>query len=425
MTINYKPLVGLGIIIFLIAALILRSKKPRIPIWSIMTLAAFITIVTDLISVDEIGELIELDVILFLIGMFSLVALADQSGLLTAIAYYFLSKFKSRYGAMFGSAFMFGFIAAFATNDAVALMGPPIAYIIAKFIGVDAKIMFLLLAFSLTIGSTATPIGNPQNILVAVRSGMMAPFIFFLRNLLVPTIINLVISTFLIIRFYRIENKQIYIVLIPHEAIKNRRDAILAGVGLLITIAALLINDIFELFGLPHVKHRGFIPFVVASIIYALSTEPRKIISGIDWGTIVFFIAMFIAMEGIWRSAVLQPVIGIIHPQKMPLLQEVVAISLIAILLSQVLSNVPLANLYLGYMKSIGYVGQDINAWLTLACASTIAGNLTLLGAASNIIILEVLESRYSKTITFTEFMKIGALITVVNMLIYVPFLIL
>ena len=55
--------------------------------------------------------------------------------------------------------------------------------------------------------------------------------------------------------------------------------------------------------------------------------------------------------------------------------------------------------------------------------AATVAGNLTLLGAASNIIILEVLETRYGATITFAQFSKYGAVVTALNLAIYLPFL--
>jgi len=77
-----------------------------------------------------------------------------------------------------------------------------------------------------------------------------------------------------------------------------------------------------------------------------------------------------------------------------------------------VLSNVPFVKLFINYMKTLGYTGEDCSSWLTLAMASTIAGNLTILGAASNIIILEVLESRMNTTITFMEFLKVGAIVT-------------
>ena len=66
--------------------------------------------------------------------------------------------------------------------DTVALMGPPIAYTLSRLAGVNPKLMFLPLAFSLTIGSVMTPIGNPQNVLIAVESCVEAPFIAFLAT---------------------------------------------------------------------------------------------------------------------------------------------------------------------------------------------------------------------------------------------------
>ena len=87
------------------------------------------------------------------------------------------------------------------------------------------------------------------------------------------------------------------------------------------------------------------------------------------------------------------------------------------------LSNVPFVKLFITYMKNLGHTGSDTSPWITLAMASTIAGNLTILGAASNVIVLEVLESRMGTTITFTEFLKIGAVVTIINTLIYMPFL--
>ena len=96
-----------------------------------------------------------------------------------------------------------------------------------------------------------------------------------------------------------------------------------------------------------------------------------------------------------------------------------------SILLSQALSNVPFVKLFITYMKNLGYTGNDTSSWITLAMASTIAGNLTILGAASNIIVLEVLESRMDTTITFIEFLKIGIIVTTVNTIIYLAFIIL
>jgi Na+/H+ antiporter NhaD/arsenite permease-like protein len=421
---DFKFWLGLVILIYLITALVLRGRRPKTPIWSIMAFASFMTIAFRLLSVDEVVRAIDLDVILFLIGMFSLVGLANSSGLLDAIAYWIASRFKTSTGLIYGSTLLFGLLAAFVVNDTVALMGPPIAYTLSRIGGLDPRMMFLLLAFSLTIGSTMTPIGNPQNVLIAVESGVLAPFITFLKVLALPTILNLLATAWILTWLFRVEERRIEVGVIPHEAIKNKRDALLAALGIVLTITLLVVNDLFELMGLPHIESRGLIPFVIAAGVYVYASNPRATLTSVDWGTIVFFMTMFITMEGVWRSGVLQPLLALILPVKDTGFTGIVKVSIISILLSQVLSNVPFVKLFITYMKNLGYTGSDTSPWITLAMASTIAGNLTILGAASNVIVLEVLESRMGTTITFTEFLKIGAVVTIINTLIYIPFLV-
>ena len=415
--------VGLGILIYLVASLIIRSKKTHIPVWSIMAFSAFVAVVTGLVSFDEVGLVIDIDVILFLIGMFSLVGLSESSGLLSALSVWYVSKFRSKHSLIYASSLLFGLLSAFAVNDTVALMGPPIAYVISRAASLDPKLMFLLLAYSLTIGSVMTPIGNPQNVLIAVQSGISAPFILFVEKLAVPTLINLVVLPLILIKIFKIRNEPVKISLIPNEFIKDKRDALLAGIGLLATIVSLVTNDLLELSGLPHVTHKGFIPFIVAAGTYLLSRNPRRVLAGVDWGTIVFFITMFITMEGVWRSGVLQPILSLLLPGKLGILESTLSVTIASLLLSQVLSNVPFVKLFITFLKNSGYGPADVNVWLTLAAASTIAGNLTILGAASNIIVLETLETKMNTSITFMEFFKIGLLVTTVNTLIYLVFL--
>ncbi|MEM0340164.1 MAG: SLC13 family permease [Acidilobaceae archaeon] len=363
-----------------------------------------------------------MEVILFLIGMFSIAGLAESSGLLDAISIWVVTKCGRTTTLIYVLSLLFGVFVAIAVNDTVALMGPPIVYTVSKALNIDPKPLFLLLAFSLTIGSVVTPIGNPQNVLIAIDSGIEAPFITFMTKLLIPTIINLILTAFLLIKIFRIEDKRIEIMLIPQEAIRNKRDAILAGIGLLISIVALVVNDIFELYGLPHITHRGFIPFIIATGLYIFASNPRKMLAGVDWGTIIFFITMFITMEGIWRSGILNPILDTLMPQKIDGFEGVLMISFTSLLLSQLLSNVPFVKLFINHMRDLGYTSNDVDAWIALAMSSTIAGNLTILGAASNIIILEILESRMGTTITFIEFLKVGSIVTIVNVSIYLLF---
>jgi len=419
-----RTLLGLTVLVYIVISLILRSRRPWIPVWCIMAFASFMTILFGLVSFDDVSSVIDLDVILFLIGMFSLVGLANSSGLLELISLWFISIFRRRVTLIYGSSILFGVLAAFAVNDTVALMGPPIAYTLSRVAGIDPKFMFLLLAFSLTIGSVMTPIGNPQNLLIAIESGVEAPFITFIIKLAIPTMVNLLLTTYVMLKVFKIKDSEVRIGLIPHEVLRSRRDAVLAGLGILLTIVLLVINDVLELYGAPHIRYRGVIPFVVAAGTYLLTTRPRDVLSEVDWGTIVFFITMFITMDGIWSSGVLQPLLNLLLPTKEYGISSILRITIASIILSQLLSNVPFVKLFIRYMNDLGYRGGDTAEWLTLAMSSTIAGNLTILGAASNVIILEVLESRMKSTITFIEFLKIGCLITTVNILIYLIFFI-
>ncbi|MGB9827358.1 MAG: SLC13 family permease [Thermosphaera sp.] len=423
MDMGFHQAIGALLVLLIILPLVARTRLLRIPIWSFMAFASFISVLTELVSLDELGVIIDLNVILFLIGMFSIVGLAESSGLLEYISYAFISRFRSRYGLILGSSILYGLLAAFTVNDTVALMGPPIAYTVARVAQTPLSFSFILLAFSLTIGSVMTPIGNPQNMLISINSGLQAPFPVFMYYLTIPTLVNLIVTPLLLIKIYGIRNERIEIASIPSEYLRSRRDAVLALVGLVTAIIALVVNDFLALYGMPHISEKGFIPFVIAAGIYIFTTNPRESLLRVDWGTVMFFITMFITTEGIWRSGIIQPVLNLLSLGGCGSALSIASVTLSSLLISQVLSNVPFVNLYIGYLKNIGCTGSSIPEWLALASMSTIAGNLMPLGAASNIIIMEYLESRYKTTLSFKEFVRAGVLVTVVNTLIYYLFL--
>jgi len=416
-----NQLIASLLLTYLVAGLIVRSRKARVPVWALMSSSAFVTVLAGLVSSDEIADVIDWQVILFLIGMFSIVALADSSGLLNYLALKWVSYFKSRLTLAVASSILFGLLAAFTVNDTVALMGPPLAFYIAKASGLPLPFMFILLAFSLTIGSVMTPMGNPQNVLIAIGSGMEAPLITFLGYLAVPTLVNLAVTPIVLSRLFGVKNAKVETGFIPGEHVRNLRDAILGGLGIVLVVCILLVNDILSIYGLPHIREYGFIPFVIASVLYMLSSNPREVLKHVDWGTIVFFITMFITMEGIWRTGLVNELISLVPSTGAGTLGRLANITLVSILFSQLLSNVPFAKFYIEYLKAASAAAQI--DWVTLAMATTVAGNLTLLGAASNIIIIEYLESHYGTTISFKEFFKYGLIVTTLNVTVYFSYM--
>jgi Na+/H+ antiporter NhaD/arsenite permease-like protein len=136
----------------------------------------------------------------------------------------------------------------------------------------------------------------------------------------------------------------------------------------------------------------------------------------IDWSTLVFFAAMFILMASVWNSGFFQSLFADMH---LKLADESIVLS-VSVLLSQLISNVPMVALYLPILNQLGV---SIGSLMALAAGSTIAGNLTILGAASNVIIIQRSEKKSHETITFVEFFRIGLPLTAINVIVYWFFL--
>jgi Na+/H+ antiporter NhaD/arsenite permease-like protein len=125
---------------------------------------------------------------------------------------------------------------------------------------------------------------------------------------------------------------------------------------------------------------------------------------------------MFVLMESVWDSGFFQSLLARWNPD----LASMGVILPVSVLLSQLISNVPLVALYLPLLMHTGAGTPEL---LALAAGSTIAGNLFILGAASNIIIIQNAERKTGHTLGFVEFARVGIPLTLVNVLVYWIFL--
>jgi Na+/H+ antiporter NhaD/arsenite permease-like protein len=270
-----------------------------------------------------------------------------------------------------------------------------------------------------------SPIGNPQNLLIAMGGNIGNPFITFLKYLFIPTIINLFFTYFLLKFLYkkefRLTNLQ------PSgEDIKHVRLSKVARISLILVICLILakialafanffVNIDFD-FKLTYIAIIGCSPI----LIYRFMSKKKKyrfhILRKIDWFTLIFFASMFVLMESVWQSGFFQNLISN-HSLDMT---SLVVIMIISVLISQLISNVPMVALFLPLMISAGAGSKELMA---LAAGSTIAGNLFILGAASNIIIIQHAEKENNgESITFLEFAKVGIPLTIINTLVYLIF---
>ena len=399
-------LLTLAAVFILIA--IRRIGSFRLQIWQIMLLGALVMLLTGQISPADALRAVNLEIIAFLFGVFTIGQALEESGYLSQLATALFGRAKSVDQLVLAILLGFGLLSTLLMNDTMAIIGTPVVLLLARKHGLAAKPLLLALAFAITIGSVMSPIGNPQNLLIAVT--LTNPFITFFRHLAVPTLINLFVAYIVLKYAFRTELAGRPLLKGSPDVIKDRKLARLSQCSLalmLLLIAAKIVLGFADLaFDLPLTDIA-----LVAAVPVLLSEKRVKLIREIDWYTLIFFIALFIVMQSVWDS-------GIFHSLLFQTQLEITSppvIMTISVLLSQLISNVPLVALYLPLLIHAGASEQGL---LALAAGSTIAGNLLILGAASNIIIIQHAE-RSGETLSFVEFAKVGIPLATINILVY------
>jgi len=384
-------------------SLVRNIGKFKIRIWQLAFAAAVLCLITERISLKQAFYSINFDVIFFLFGMFCVGSAIEKSGLAKYLTSYILIYIKNIDSLLLFIIFFCAIVSAFLMNDTTAAIITPIILIFAKTLHLNPKKLVITSMLAITIGSCASPIGSPQNILIVSHIPHSNPFILYAKYLALPTMLNLILL-FLYAKF-NFEQKILY-----HETKKlefSDRNLAMLSIYSIIALVGLVFLKAFFITDMPLL----YIALIPAAIV--LSHKERiEIIKDVDYKTLIFFIGLFILIKAFWDSNVLQTLILSNHLN----LASIYVIFIITVIASQFVSNVPLVTLYLQVLSSyhVGWL-----AYLALSVASSIAGNIFLLGAASNIIIAENLEKHTQQTITSFEFFKYSIILTVINIFVY------
>ena len=402
------------IIVFLLIA-VRQIGSFKLQIWQAMLLGAGAVLLSGQITPAAALRAVNLDVMLFLFGMFVIGQALEESGYLAHLSCRFLQKAKTTDQLILYLLFGFGLASAFLMNDTLAIIGTPVVLHLAKKHNLSSKLLLHALAFAVTLGSVMSPIGNPQNLLIAIHGHLADPFSTFLKYLLAPTLLNLALTYLLLKLFYRDEFKPGPLAHVP-EAIHDPALARLARISMFLVGILILVKMATVLLGMKLDFRLTYIALISALPLLLFSPRRMTLIKNIDWTTLVFFAAMFVLMQSVWQSGFFQSALAALHVP----LTSIMMILVVSVVLSQFISNVPLVALYLPVLLQAGASTREM---VDLAAGSTIAGNLFILGAASNVIIIQNAESKSKQTLTFLEFAKVGIPLTILNLTVYWLFL--
>jgi Na+/H+ antiporter NhaD/arsenite permease-like protein len=354
------------------------------------------------IKPDEISSAVDVDTLVLLLGMMLLAAYLTRAGFFRATAYWVLRHSKTPRGLLLALVVISGLLSAFLVNDTVCLMLTPLVLVLVKRAALPPLPYLLGLCMASNAGSSATFTGNPQNMIIGVASKL--PYGQFLGFMALPALASMaVVYAVLIFAFGKdLPPKSIHPEGEPPPV--DRR---------LLTICVLALTGILIAFfvGLP----MSWSALVGASVVMLVAgVNPEEQYKQVDYSLLLFFACLFIVVHGVnkegWAVVMRDAFAPIMHGSA---LQETFGFTSLTLVASNVFSNVPFVMLARTWVPAMS---DPRLGWQVLALASTLAGNLTLIGSVANLIVFE--GAKDTVKVTFWQYLRVGLPATLLSLVV-------
>ena len=357
-----------------------------------------------------------------LLGMMLVVSTLRSAGLFELLAKWTMERVRSGYGLLAVTIALSGLLSAVLVNDVVCVALTPLILDLAKRLRLDPRPHLIGLALAANAGSTATPTGNPQNMIIAVMARDLS-YLRFVSKLGPIALLSLgvcylvtalVFRRALLAREATPEEKQRDAAAPLQRALRRPHKFLL--IKSLLVVAGTIIAFIL---GAP----MPVAALTAAAVLLLDRIEPGRIYRQVDFGLLVMFAGLFVVVHAFNTNVV--RLWGVEH---WTLLQQrpVDLLSLLSAALSNLVSNVPAVLLFQPVLDVMPADARQ-TGWLALAMSSTLAGNLTILGSVANLIVVEQARKQ-GVTITLADYCKVGVPVTVLTLalgiawLLFVPY---
>jgi len=386
-------------LIALFYGLIALGSVPRLRMnrTSIALVGAALCVLTGILSEDEALHALDVGTILLLGAMMVINNNLRLAGFFDVVASRVLVLAKTPRQLLALLIAAAGLLSALFLNDTICVMLTPFVLELTQRLQRDPLPYLIGLATATNVGSVATVTGNPQNLLIA-RAGQL-DYLTFAGYLTPVALVGLGICWAVVMLSFPTEFQGRFA---PDSApsappryyppLLWRTLGVVAGLLLAFLLGAPIVSA----------------ACCAAGALLISRLRPAKLLE-LDWGLLAFFAGLFVltgALEASGWSARL-------FEQSRPLLQEgVLPLSVVTALLSNLVSNVPAVLLLRGEVAALD---DPQLGWLTLAMASTLAGNFTLLGSAANLIVAELAAQRGVR-LSFWDYLRAGVPITLLTL---------
>jgi Na+/H+ antiporter NhaD/arsenite permease-like protein len=361
--------------------------------------AAAILVAAGAIAPDDAAAAVDMSTISLLLAMMLIVANLRLSGFFTSAGARVLAVARGPRQLLALVVLSSGFLSALFLNDTMCLMLTPLVAELARRSRRDPIPYLIALAVASNIGSCATIIGNPQNMLIGAQSGMS--FLDFSARLAPVSIACLFLAwLFVVLAFPKEFARGETLGLSPAPKHRSYRPLTLKSFAAAALMIVLLVA--------------GFRPAVAslaaaAVLLITRRVKPERVFAEVDFTLLVFFAGLFVITRALretaafaWVFARSEPLLGGSGSGPLWMLSGLTA------LFSNAISNVPAVMLE---SPLVSLFPDPAKAWTALAMSSTFAGNLTLLGSVANLIVAESAK-KSGIELSFGKYLRVGLPLT-------------
>jgi len=350
---------------------------------------------------EDLPAYLDFDTLILLFSMMIINANLKLAGFFTVAGQWLVRFARTPRSFLAFEIVVLGLLSALFLNDTICLMFTPFLINLLDSLKRNPLPYLVALATAANIGSTATLTGNPQNMIVGIASGIS--YLDFTLALAPIALLSMGIIWLVLVKMYPRELRSGQRFDSPQLDAQEISRPLL--VKTLVVTAGLLVAF---LAGAPI----ALASFIAANILLITRRhQPHTVFAEFDWSLLVFFSGLFIVSGSLETSGVTRTLVNL---EQIAAQANILNLTVFTSVHSNLISNVPAVLL----LRPIASRMPDPRlGWLTIAAASTLAGNLTLLGSVANLIVAET-ANRYRIDLSFWEYTKSGLIITLVSLLI-------
>ena len=391
-------------------------------------LGVMVLLVLHVVSEHQAIEFIDFETIMLLLGMMTIVAILRKSGFFTILSVKIAELTK---GSPLKILVLFSVVtavlSAFLDNVTTVLIIIPIIIELTAGMGLDPKIYVISQAVISNIGGTATLIGDPPNIIIGSKIGLT--FNQFMLNLTLPVIVCFCVTLGFIwvtnrSKFKPINKNLVKVFSVQLLLEKIRRNYLDVKIDRLFLGKSLGCLGLAILLFVTQTVTKlspGVVAMLVAMILFVITkVDVEHMLEEIEWSTLLFFTGLFILVGVLEEQGVINWIASNVFMRvgDNPYV-AVLMVLWVSGIVSGFLDNIPFTITMIPVVQLMLETNPIPNniLWWALSLGACLGGNLTMIGASANIVSIGMAK-RFKQDISFLEFMRFSAVISLLTLAI-------